>query len=279
MKKAYLLIFCFIFFFTSYSQSKKIYLFNNDLEPITNFELKIHKKDTLKIFKSYYSNFFILNKNVDSLIITYNGFYSQKLDVNLLKIKDTIFLENTVGLDEVMLIGKKEIELGAITKNSKISKISNLGTSEDLIRIEVLEYEHSSIEGISLFLYKSFFHSSYSKKKLSNKNKEFELLLFQSNDSPNEEIVNLLKKPLIVNTADIKKGWFTIDLKSMNIEIKDLKYLFIGYSCLGEPIATGIIKAKHLPNITFYRRSTNSILNKWWEIKASVPAIKIKIKK
>ncbi|MBF8151619.1 hypothetical protein ITJ86_17100 [Winogradskyella sp. F6397] len=280
----------FFFLHNSFCQEKRVYLFEEVLKPINDFQLNFFIKDSLSIYKSNNRNSFLINHNkinsLDSVIITYDSFYSQKLDLDVLKKLDTIVLNKQIHLDEVVI--KKQFErkeLGAVSKNRNLKKLGSTSTSENIIQLEVNDYKGAQIESISIYIYEKF-RDLYNTKFI-NENIDIKFYLFQSNESPNNNTENLLKNELIVNTEKGEKGWLSIDLKDLNIKIKDYKYLYIGYSTFGSPIALGIIKTKKLDNnIIKYGRGTFVEGNRQWRLpkiiynkkEVSIPAIKIKIK-
>lgn len=295
LMKNIILFYLGLFSLVSYSQTKKIVFFDNYKKPIANYQLNFFLQDSLSIYKSntvsnsYYFEQSLLKK-VDSIFITFNSFYSEKIDVNDFSKKDTIFLKKEIPLEEIVINKKFERkELGVVSKNRNIFKIGNTSRTDEIIEIDVSDNIGSDIEFISLYIFEKF-HDLHNKKHKSE-NLNIKFYLFQSNNNPNNEIVNLFEQELIVNTKKGNRGWVNVDLRKLNIKIKDYKYLYIGYSVFGNPIAVGAVRRKRIKSnkkITSYIRSSDKVLNRRWrkshykihvsEKELSEPAIKIEIK-
>ncbi|MEH1008439.1 hypothetical protein VDP25_11895 [Winogradskyella sp. ECml5-4] len=292
--KNLVILYFILFTLNLYSQNRTITFIDEQKKPVTNFQLNFFIKDSLTIYKSTNSNNYnfkqSLIKEIDSVFITFDSFYSKKINITDLILKDSIFLKKEIPLDEV-IINKKFIrkELGVISKNRNIFKIGNASRTDKIIEIDVSNHFGVSIESINLYIFEKF-RDLYNKKH-TNKNLDIKFYLFQSNTNPNENVINLLEKELVVNTERGNKGWVSIDLKKLNIKIKDFKYLYIGYSVFGKPIAAGAVKRKRIKsdkNITSYIRSSSKDVNRKWikshfkiylpEKELSEPAIKIEIK-
>ena len=298
--KNIILLFLFIFTASVYSQNKTITFIDKQNQPVTNFQLNFFIKDSLSIYKSNKRNIYnfdqSLIKQIDSLYITFDSFYSQKIDIENFIKKDTIFLKKGISLDEVVISKNFERkELGVVSKNRNIFKYGSTTRTDYIIQVDVSNHIDASVESISLYIFEKF-RDLYDRKH-NNKNLDIKFYLFQSNTNPNESVINLLEKELVVNTESGNKGWISIDLKKSNIKIKNLKYLYIGYSVFGKPIAIGAVKRKRIKSdkkITSYSRSSsNKAVNRKWrksyylerelsEIakgELSAKAIKIQIKK
>jgi len=288
-----ILFFYLIFFSTvSYSQKKPIAFFDEQNQPINNFQLNFFTKDSLSIFKSEISNTYnyraSLIKHFDSVYVIYDSFYSKKISINDFIKKDSLFLKKEIALDEVVINKKFERkELGVVSKNKNIFKGSDISRTDNIIEINVNNYIGANIESIHLYIFKKFRDIYNTKHKNENINIKF--YLFQSNDTPNEDIINLLDKELIINTEKGEKGWVSINLSYLNIKIKDYKHLYIGYSTFGNPIAVGEVRKKRIidTTLTSYHRSHNTLKAKWYKNyfkvyspnNISEPAIKVTIKK
>ena len=261
----YLMLFAII----SSSQEKSIAFFDEKKEAITDFQLNFFIKDSLSIYKSNSSNSYTFKesmiKEIDSVFIVFDSFYSQKLIANDFK-KDIIFLKKGISLDEIII--DKQFErtaLGVVSKNRNIRKVWSTSRSDEIIEIDVKDHIGASIETISLYLYQGF-RDVYNTKH-SNKNANIKFYLFQSNSGPNDGVENLLKKELIVNNEAGKKGWINIDLSKLHIKIKDYKYLYLGYSAFGNPIVLGTVRRKRMTSgntITSYIKYLDNIIKDEW---------------
>ncbi len=260
MKKQVLIIFFLISNLLSFSQKKnKIYLFDNKGRPINQFEILYYKNNKINVFKNNNSkNIFYIKTRFDSIIINYNLFYSKKVNFRKFKSIDTLYLSEEVSLKKINLNNK----INVIGTNGKIYKYGTSVNSEGINRINISKQIGSSIKYVSFFIFDEYKNKFVSKKKLNSSNKKFELYLFQSNNkNPNkeEDIVNLLKSPIIVNIGKINtKDWIKIDLKALDINIKNLKYLFVGYKNLNNYIGIGHSKRKNNINIESFYRNTSA---------------------
>lgn len=265
----------------SFSQKKKkIFLLDKDGNPINRFDVYFYRNSDVKLYKNSESkNIFYLNKKFDSIIIDYNFFYRTKIQNRNFKKVDTLFLTEEVSLKEVHLNNK-------IRTIGTHGKIYNFGTSvysEGINRFDVSKYVGNSLKYVSFYVLNEYKNKFVSKKKLKSSNKKFELYLFQSNNkNPNldSEIVNLLKKPLIVEIGKIyKKDWIKISLRSFDINIENYKYLFVGYKNMNNYIGMGHSKRKKNKNIESFYRVTSTF--DWqhidWYPKGGIyiPAIRI----
>lgn len=261
-----------------FSQSGKVFLVDENKNDVSNFEVLIFTKDSVIINKSISNNYFKLNnklKDIDSITVKFNFFFNQKINLKDLKVNDTVFLNSTISLKEVVIKGSKKTFIG--TFNGSKRKLTTLGTSKSLIRLDVSEYIEASINSVNIYLFKNF---SRDNKRYSSKNKTLQIHLFQSSLSPNDSIIDLLKKPLIVNTEELKTGWLKVDLKKMNLEIQDLKYLFLGYSCINEELGVGTVKAEKNENIENYiGTESNGWTNEFYFRSENyrIPAIRVEL--
>jgi len=285
MKKQLLIIFFILFSFYSFAQKeKKIYLLDINDKPISKFEVLLYRKSHINIYKNNNSkNIFYINKKFDSIIINYNFFYKKKINNQKFKKIDTLYLIDEVALKEINLNNKINI----IGTNGKIYNYGTSVNSEGINRIDVSKHIGSSIKYVSFYILNEYINKFVSKKKLKSSNKKFELYLFQSNNKNpniNGEVISLLKKPIIVEIGEIdKKDWVKIDLKLLDININNFKYLFIGYKNLNNYIGIGHSKSKKNRNIKSFYRVTSAY--EWqhldWYPKGGsyIPAIKIGLKK
>ncbi len=289
MKNGYLFFLLMIYGATSYAQQHKVFVVDEHNLPINDFKLYEYRPDSILVLESHHKNYFWYNKlnQKDSIRIHYDSFYEESLDLRYLAKNDTIQLSKAIALDEVVLDTKSldRLEIGANVGALKIHRIVSAPKGTELAEISVSKYKGAKIQSISLYLYESFHHDYYEpEKKRTNQFKTFELYLFQSDETPNSSTYPLLSKPLRVHTDALKKGWFTIDLKELDISIQDHPYLYVGFG-YQDVTAYGYVLQKRVADSMEWYVRQHSIHNKVYYTKPkflnerdiSVPAIKLEI--
>ncbi|SHI84901.1 hypothetical protein SAMN04488096_10587 [Mesonia phycicola] len=253
-----------------FSQSQEKKFFDSFTNEIKEYQLFLYYPDSTDVIYNSNSNKLIIDKdqkkNLDSVFIHYDGFYSQKLELSALE-KDSIILDKSLHLEEVLISKKIHRDiLGFKTKKRKMNSAASTVAQEHLVTIKLKEKDiNSKIESINLFLLNSF-RDLYGKKH-SSKNKNIEFLLFQSNsENPNDPLVSLLPYKFIINTENANKGWLKINLKNENIKLLHLEYLFIGFRNLDASLEYGIVRYSKLdkPPQGYYRRALRGISDKKW---------------
>lgn len=287
MKKIILLLFIIPTILTS--QNTEILLYDNNHKAINEYQIFLYYPKSTEVLYSTDSNKIVLNNNhikdLDSVYIHYDGFYSQKLKTSELE-KNSIILDKSLELAEVLISNNTKVyTLGVKEKKRKIKSQSRSNTQKNILQIEASDYSGAKIKNINLFLTREF--RGFYGNKHTNKNKNIEFLLFQSNsEDPNEELESLLKNKIILNTENSKKGWLSVNLEKHNIYLKDYKFLYIGFTNLSGVIGLGVIKKTKLDNPPNYFTSNYYTINKVWREGISknhkyesVPAFYIEISK
>lgn len=283
--------FIWLFSFSVISQENEIQLFDEGKAEIKDFQLFLYYPDSTKVLYSNNSNKLLIDKsqkkNSDSIIVHYDGFYSQKLELSALE-KDSIILDKSLHLEEVIIEKKLNYEiLGIRKKKRKINGFGGGPVSEKLIQLNAEEYVGAKVKNINLYIKKGF--TGYYAIKHRNQNKNIQFLIFQSNSkNPNDSIINLLPNKLIVNTKSIKNDWLKVNLDNENIILKDYKYLYIGFINLQGSLEYGVVYNRKLENPPAYFENSYYAINKKWRTPnyiekykkfESVPAIYIEVAK
>ncbi|MFD2696968.1 hypothetical protein ACFSQ0_03110 [Mesonia sediminis] len=266
MQNFFLQILCFFLPIITLAQVKEINLFDGN-DAINEFQLFLYYKDSTEVLYNNNSNKLIIHKsqkkNLDSLFIHYDGFYSQKLELSELE-KDSIILDKSLHLEEVIIKKKLNYEILGIRKEKR--KINGFGggtVSGKLIQLNAEEYVNAKVKNINLYIKKGFTGFYGNKHRSQNKNIQF--LIFQSNSkNPNDSIINLLPNKLIVNTKSIKNDWLKVDLDNENIILKNYKYLYIGFINLQGSLEYGVVYNRKLENPPAYFENSYYEINKKW---------------
>lgn len=283
--------FIWLFSFSVISQENEIQLFDEGKAEIKEFQLFLYYPDSTKVLYSNNSNKLLIDKsqkkNIDSIIIHYDGFYSQKLELTALE-RDSIILDKSLYLEEVIIEKKLNYEiLGIRKKKRKISGFGGGTVSGKLIQLNAEEYVGAKVKNINLCIKKGF--TGYYGIKHRSQNKNIQFLIFQSNSkNPNDSIINLLPNKLIVNTKSIKNDWLKVNLDNENIILKDYKYLYIGFINLQGSLEYGVVYNRKLENPPAYFENSYYAINKKWRTPnyiekykkfESVPAVYIEVAK
>ncbi len=283
-------MFILLFSFSAISQENEIQLFDEGKAKVKEFQFFLYYPDSTEVLYSNNSNKFLIDKgqkkNIDSIIIHYDGFYSQKLELSALE-KDSIILDKSLHLEEVIIEKKLNYEiLGIRKKKRKINGFGGGTVSGKLIQLNAEEYVGARVKNINLYIKKGF--SLYGNRHRSQ-NKNIQFLIFQSNSkNPNDSIINLLPNKLIVNTKSIKNDWLKVNLDNKNIILKDYKYLYIGFINMQGSLEYGVVYNRKLENPPAYFENSYYAINKKWRTPnyiekykkfESVPAVYIEVAK
>jgi hypothetical protein len=239
-----------------FSQTKKIYLFDENKKPVKDFKITIYHKKKIKNIKSSTNNFFYLKRKYDSLKINYNFFYNKTITYKKFKKIDTLILNKSVELKPIS-INNKTIKIGV---NEVKRRYFYSFEYIYVIRIDVQNYYNATIKKVNYFTYNKWIDQMTFKKHTSSFNR-LELVLFMS-DSPDPNLgkqINLLKKSYIVDVkkSDKRKEWRSIDLYQLNIQLKKYKYLYVGFKTIGNSINMGVAKKSHFNNIKAFEIPIN----------------------
>lgn len=283
--------FIWLFSFSVISQENEIQLFDEGKAEIKEFQLFLYYPDSTKVLYSNNSNKLLIDKsqkkNIDSITIHYDGFYSQKLELSALE-RDSIILDKSLHLEEVIIEKKLNYEiLGIRKKKRKINGFGGGTVSGKLIQLNAEEYVGAKVKNINLYIKKGF--TGYYGNRHRSQNKNIQFLIFQSNSkNPNDSLINLLSNKLIVNTKSIKNDWLKVNLDNENIILKDYKYLYIGFINLQGSLEYGVVYNRKLENPPAYFENSYYAINKKWRTPnyiekykkfESVPAVYIEVAK